>query len=291
VERWDHGRVEDWVLKIERKSPIIPMRHHFTGIFMARVICIANQKGGVGKTTTAVNLSASIAAAEKKVLLIDIDPQGNSTSGVGLNKEGSNGTIYQALLHGSGLKGMIQKTALAYLDVVISNTDLIGAEVELIEEKDREKKLGHLVKEVEAEYDYVFIDCPPSLGLLTINSLTAAHSVIIPLQCEYYALEGLGQLLKTIRLIKQSLNPKLEIEGILLTMFDGRNNLAHQVAQEVRNHFKEKVFRTIIPRNIRLSEAPSYGKPVLLYDIHSKGAESYLNLAREIMTNGKIDGN
>jgi chromosome partitioning protein len=270
---------------------MIPMLHHFTGIFMARVICIANQKGGVGKTTTAVNLSASIATAEKKVLLIDIDPQGNSTSGVGLNKEGSNGTIYQALLHGSGLKGMIQKTALAYLDVVISNTDLIGAEVELIEEKDREKKLGRLVKEVEAEYDYIFIDCPPSLGLLTINSLTAAHSVIIPLQCEYYALEGLGQLLKTIRLIKQSLNPKLEIEGILLTMFDSRNNLAHQVAQEVRKHFKEKVFRTIIPRNIRLSEAPSYGKPILLYDIHSKGAESYLNLAGEIMRNGEIDGN
>jgi chromosome partitioning protein len=260
-------------------------------MFMARVICVANQKGGVGKTTTAVNLSASIAAAEKKVLLIDIDPQGNSTSGVGLNKEAPTGTIYQALLRGSGMRGMIQKTVLAYLDVVISNTDLIGAEVELIEEKDREKKLDQLVKEVEAEYDFVFIDCPPSLGLLTINSLTAAHSVIIPLQCEYYALEGLGQLLKTIRLIKQSLNPKLEIEGILLTMFDSRNNLAHQVAQEVRKHFREKVFKTIIPRNIRLSEAPSYGKPVLLYDIHSKGAESYLNLAGELLGNGKIDGN
>jgi chromosome partitioning protein len=258
---------------------------------VARVICIANQKGGVGKTTTAVNLSASIAAAEKKVLLIDIDPQGNSTSGVGLNKEGSDGTIYHALLRGSGMKRMIQKTSLACLDVVISNTDLIGAEVELIQEKDREKKLGNLIKEVEAEYDYIFIDCPPSLGLLTINSLTAAHSVIIPLQCEYYALEGLGQLLKTIRLIKQSLNPKLEIEGILLTMFDSRNNLSHQVAQEVKNHFKDKVFNTIIPRNIRLSEAPSYGKPVLLYDIHSKGAESYLNLAREIMADGKINGN
>ena len=257
---------------------------------MARVICIANQKGGVGKTTTAVNLCASIAAAEKTVLLIDIDPQGNSTSGVGLNKEGIGGTIYRALLRGSGMKGMIQKTSLACLDVVISNTDLIGAEVELIQEKDREKRLEKLIKEVEAEYDYIFIDCPPSLGLLTINSLTAAHSVIIPLQCEYYALEGLGQLLKTIRLIKQSLNPKLEIEGILLTMFDGRNNLSHQVAEEVKNHFKDKVFRTIIPRNIRLSEAPSYGKPVLLYDIHSKGAESYLNLAREIMMDGKVDG-
>lgn len=279
------------VFRTTRSSPRVPAFRHFMGIFMARVICVANQKGGVGKTTTAVNLSASIAAAEKKVLLIDIDPQGNSTSGVGLSKEGSNGTIYQALLRGSGMRGMIQKTALAYLDVVISNTDLIGAEVELIEEKDREKKLDQLVKEVEAEYDFIFIDCPPSLGLLTINSLTAAHSVIIPLQCEYYALEGLGQLLKTIRLIKQSLNPKLEIEGILLTMFDGRNNLAHQVAQEVRKHFREKVFKTIIPRNIRLSEAPSYGKPVLLYDIHSKGAESYLNLAGEILGNGKIDGN
>ena len=257
---------------------------------MARVICIANQKGGVGKTTTAVNLSASIAVTEKKVLLIDIDPQGNSTSGVGLSKETPNGTIYHALLRGSGLKEMIQKTALAYLDVIISNTDLIGAEVELIQEKNRERKLDRLIKEVEADYDYIFIDCPPSLGLLTINSLTAAHSVIVPLQCEYYAMEGLGQLLKTIRLIKQSFNPKLEIEGILLTMFDGRNSLSHQVAHEVKRHFKDKVFKTIIPRNVRLSEAPSYGKPVLLYDIHSKGAESYLNLAREIMAGGKIDG-
>jgi len=245
----------------------------------------------VGKTTTAVNLSASIAVAERKVLLIDIDPQGNSTSGMGLNKEGSGETIYHALLRGSGLKKVIQTTALSYLDVVISNTDLIGAEIELIQERDREKKLGRLIKEVEADYEYVLIDCPPSLGLLTINSLTAAHSVLIPLQCEYYALEGLGQLLKTIRLIKQALNPRLEIEGILLTMFDGRNNLSHQVADEVKRHFKEKVFRTVIPRNIRLSEAPSHGKPVLLYDIHSKGAESYLNLAREILANGKIDGN
>jgi chromosome partitioning protein len=284
-------------------KPNIPAFHHFTipvshipsfhreGQVVARVICIANQKGGVGKTTTAINLSASIAVAERKVLLIDIDPQGNSTSGVGLNKEGSDETIYHALLRGSGLKKVIRNTSLSYLDVVISNTDLIGAEIELIQERDREKKLGRLIKEVEADYEYVFIDCPPSLGLLTINSLTAAHSVLIPLQCEYYAMEGLGQLLKTIRLIKQALNPRLEIEGILLTMFDGRNNLSHQVADEVRRHFKEKVFRTVIPRNIRLSEAPSHGKPVLLYDIHSKGAESYLNLAREILADGKIDGN
>jgi chromosome partitioning protein len=258
---------------------------------VARVICIANQKGGVGKTTTAVNLSASIAVAEKKVLLIDIDPQGNSTSGVGVNKAESKETIYHALLKGSGLREMIQKTAISYLDVIPSNTDLIGAEVELIHEKDRERKLVHLIREVEADYDYIFLDCPPSLGLLTINSLTAAHSVLIPLQCEYYAMEGLSQLLKTIQLIKQALNPRLKIEGILLTMFDGRNNLAHQVADEVRRHFKDKVFETVIPRNIRLSEAPSHGKPVLLYDIHSKGAESYLNLAREVLANGEKDGN
>jgi chromosome partitioning protein len=260
-------------------------------IVMGKVICIANQKGGVGKTTTAVNLSASLAVAEKKVLLIDIDPQGNSTSGVGLNKENVNGTIYHPLLQGSGLKEVIQKTSLAYLDMIPSNTDLIGAEVELVQEEDREKRLDRLIREVETDYDYIFIDCPPSLGLLTINSLTASHSVIIPLQCEYYAMEGLGQLLKTIQLIKQSLNPKLEIEGILLTMFDSRNNLSHQVAQEVKNHFKDKVFKTIIPRSVRLSEAPSHGKPVLLYDVRSKGAESYLNLAREILTNGKTNDN
>jgi chromosome partitioning protein len=259
-------------------------------LIVKRVICIANQKGGVGKTTTAVNLSASIAAAERRVLLIDIDPQGNSTSGMGLSQKTSDGTIYQALLRSLGIKEIIHKTALSYLDMILANTDLIGAEVELIHEKERERKLDRLIKEVDANYEYIFIDCPPSLGLLTINSLTAAHSVIIPLQCEYYAMEGLGQLLKTIRLVKQGLNPKLEIEGILLTMFDGRNNLSHQVAHEVKSHFKDKVFKTIIPRSVRLSEAPSHGKPALLYDIHSRGAESYLNLARELMNNGKTDG-
>ena len=260
-------------------------------LIVARVICIANQKGGVGKTTTAINLSASIAVAEKKVLLIDIDPQGNSTSGLGFGKQKSSETIYQALIQGAGLKAIILKTALPFLDVAPSNTDLIGAEIELIQEKDREKKLGRVIQEVVEDYDYIFIDCPPSLGLLTINSLTASDSVIIPLQCEYYAMEGLTQLLKTIHLIKQAFNPRLQIEGILLTMFDGRNNLAHQVVEEVRNHFKDKVFKTMIPRNIRLSEAPSFGKPVLLYDIHSRGAESYLDLAREILSNGKIHDN
>lgn len=253
---------------------------------MAKIISVANQKGGVGKTTTAINLSASLAVAEKRILLVDIDPQANSTSGFGYNKDDLNETIYNAIIEGNSLRRAIRGTSLPFLDIAASNTDLIGAEIELIHEVGREKKLKILLKEIEQNYDFVLIDCPPSLGLLTVNSLTASHSVIIPLQCEYFAMEGLGQLMRTISLIRNRLNPSLLIEGILITMFDCRNNLAHQVVREVQSHFGNKVFKTIIPRNVRLSEAPSHGKPVILYDIHSKGAESYLSLAKEVLFNG-----
>ncbi len=253
---------------------------------MAKIISVANQKGGVGKTTTAINLSASLAVAEKRTLLVDIDPQANSTSSFGYDKNEIDETIYDAMMRGNALQTAIRKTSLPFLELIPSNTDLIGAEIELIGELGREQKLKILLEEIENDYDFVLIDCPPSLGLLTVNSLTASHSVIIPLQCEYFAMEGLGQLMRTISLIRNRLNPSLSIEGILITMFDGRNNLAHQVVREVQNHFGNRVFRTIIPRNIRLSEAPSHGKPVILYDIHSKGAESYLNLAKELLYNG-----
>lgn len=263
-----------------------PGQGNYSRETMAKIISVANQKGGVGKTTTAINLSASLAVAEKKTLLVDIDPQANSTSGCGFNKDELEETIYDAIIRGDSLRRAIRETALPFLDIATSNTDLIGAEIELIDAVDREQKLKALLREIEQDYSFMLIDCPPSLGLLTVNSLTASHSVIIPLQCEYYAMEGLGQLMKTISLIRSRLNPALHIEGILLTMFDIRNNLSHQVAQEVKNHFGDKVFKTIIPRNVRLSEAPSHGKPVILYDIHSKGAESYLNLAKEVLFNG-----
>ncbi|MBI5327421.1 MAG: ParA family protein [Deltaproteobacteria bacterium] len=250
---------------------------------MAKIISIANQKGGVGKTTTAVNLSASIAVTEKKVLLVDFDPQGNTTSGVGITKNGSGSDIYQVLIKYKRLKEVIKDTDIAFLKTVSSTRDLIGAEVELIDDPARELKLKDVLKEVINDYDYIFIDCPPSLSLLTVNALTAADSVIIPMQCEYYAMEGLSELMNTVGLIKKRLNPALKIEGILLTMFDSRNNLAHQVAQEVKTHFPDKVFRTIIPRNVKLSESPSFGKPVILYDITSKGALSYMDLAKEIL--------
>jgi chromosome partitioning protein len=254
---------------------------------MGKVISIANQKGGVGKTTTAVNLSASLAMSEIKTLLVDADPQGNSSSGLGYTKEDIKENLYHALIGEASIRQVIKDTEIPHLKIVTSNTDLIGAEIELINEIAREKKLKETLKEVIPEYDFIFIDCPPSLGLLTVNSLTAAHSVLIPLQCEYYAMEGLTQLLKTIRIVKENLNPDLQIEGILLTMYDLRNNLSQQVADEVRAHFKGRVFSTIIPRNIRLSEAPSFGKPCILYDAESRGAQSYLELAQEMLKNGK----
>jgi chromosome partitioning protein len=250
---------------------------------MVETVCIANQKGGVGKTTTAVNLSASIAVAEKKTLLIDMDPQGNASTGLGFNNKSFKHSIYHVLLGIAPIQNVILKTELKYLDVIPSTINLIGAEIELLDLPKRESRLKMSLKEIMDDYEYIILDSPPSLGILTINSLTAADSVLIPMQCEYYAMEGLSQLLKTIDLVKKRLNSRLYISGILLTMFDIRNNLSHQVEKEIRNHFKDKVYNVIIPRNVKLSEAPSYGKPIILYDIKSKGAKSYLELAKEFI--------
>jgi chromosome partitioning protein len=250
---------------------------------MGRIVSVANQKGGVGKTTTAVNLSATLAAAEKKTLLVDLDPQGNSTSGLGIDKHTLSATVYEVLIGQKHIREVTQRTELAYLDLVPANTMLFGAEVELVSAENRESRLRACMEEVRGVYDYMLVDCPPSLSLLTINALTASDSILIPIQCEYYAMEGLGQLLHTVQLARSKLNPNLEIEGILLTMFDGRNNLAHQVAEEVRRYFPDKVFQTVIPRNIKLSESPSHGKPAILYDVGCKGAESYLELTKEIL--------
>jgi chromosome partitioning protein len=249
---------------------------------MGRIVSLANQKGGVGKTTTAINLSASLAACERKVLLVDLDPQANATSGVGLSKNDRN-SMYPVLVDGMNIAQIIQETELPAFHVAPSSVDLVAAEVELSDAIGREFHLRKALQPIINDYDYILIDSPPSLGLLTVNGLTAANSVLVPMQCEYFAIEGVAQLLNTIERVRDILNPALEIEGIALTMFDERMNLARQVAEEVRRHFGEKVYRSVIPRNVRLGEAPSFGKPIILYDIRSRGSEAYINLAKEFI--------
>jgi chromosome partitioning protein len=249
---------------------------------MTKILSLANQKGGVGKTTTAINLGASLAACERRVLIVDLDPQANATSGIGLPKNESP-SIYDVLIDGVNPAEVIRQTALPTLHVMPSSVDLVGAEMELREAEGREFRLREALRPIAAQYDYVLIDSPPSLGLLTINGLAAADAVLVPMQCEYFAIEGVAQLLDTIERVREALNPSLEIEGIALTMYDERMNLARQVADEVRSHFGEKVYQTVIPRNVRLGEAPSFGKPIILYDIRSRGSEAYVNLAREFI--------
>ncbi|MBA1334740.1 MAG: Chromosome (plasmid) partitioning protein ParA [Firmicutes bacterium] len=250
---------------------------------MSKVIAVFNQKGGVGKTTTNVNLSSCVALKGKKVLVIDIDPQGNTTSGFGIDKKSLEKTIYEVLIGELRAEDVAIETSIENLTIIPSSVQLAGAEIELTEIEAREKMLREAIKEIREAYDYVFIDCPPSLGLLTINALTAADSVLIPIQCEYYALEGVSQLMNTIWLVQKGLNPKLMIEGVVLSMFDGRTNLSIQVVDEVKRYFKGKVYSTIIPRNVRLAEAPSYGVPIRIYDPKSKGAEAYDELANEFI--------
>jgi chromosome partitioning protein len=251
---------------------------------MGKVLALVNQKGGVGKSTTAVNLSAYLAQMSKKVLLVDVDPQGNATSGLGLNRD--HPSVYRVFTGEASLKDLMIPTEVEGLTVVPATLELAGAEVELVTAMSREFKLQKALEPVKDRFDYVFIDSPPSLGLLTINALAAADGIIVPIQCEYYALEGLGKLLETVRLVKANLKPKLEIEGVILTMYDTRTRLSQQVAEEVRNHFGSLVYKTIIPRTVRLSEAPSYGKPILFYSPTCKGAEAYKNLAKEVMKRG-----
>jgi chromosome partitioning protein len=252
---------------------------------MGKVIALANQKGGVGKTTTAINLAASLAVLEYKVLIIDADPQANATSGVGFDVKNVKTSIYECIVDELDPRKIILNTEIQGLDLIPSHIDLVGAEIEMLNLPNREKVLRYVIEKIRNDYDFILIDCSPSLGLITVNALTAADSVIIPVQCEYFALEGLGKLLNTIKIIQTKLHPDLEIEGFLLTMFDSRLNLSNQVQEEVKKHFQEMVFETVIQRNIKLSEAPSYGQPAILYDATSKGASSYMNLARELLQN------
>ncbi len=250
---------------------------------MSKIIAIANQKGGVGKTTTSVNLASSLAALEHKVLLIDIDPQANATNGIGIDSRGLDNTIYEVLINKSDPKTSIIDTQMEFLKIIPSHINLVGAEIELVNLENRELILKKALTDIKEDYEYIIIDCPPSLGLLTLNSLSASDSVLIPVQCEYYALEGLGQLLNTISIVRYHLNPELDVEGVLLTMFDSRVKLSSQIVEEVRKHFENKVFNTVVNRSIRLAEAPSHGKPIILYDAVSIGSKNYLSLANEII--------